>query len=158
MTIYSYLKAVLISGFWTLTDLNEWIINVITVSDKCPFKLYDVLYINDYEKVMEILADYAMSEDYFKYNKISIPYVILGYYYWRYILGQIDLRQCIILCGEYADGVGTSLDCSEFYSLLDERDDVIVKRMKLLCEDLFIEAKRQYNLIYQLSQKSSDFF
>lgn len=150
MTIFSYLRAVLISGFWTLNDLNEWIVNVISLSDKHNYKLYDLLYVNDYKKVMETLSYFSALEDYAKYNEMSIPYVVLGYYYWRYILGQIELRQCVILCGEYADGVGTSLDCSKFYSLIKIKDDSVVKEnMGVLCEDVFIEAKRQYKLIQE---------
>ncbi|MBP0965575.1 MAG: hypothetical protein J5999_09875 [Oscillospiraceae bacterium] len=150
MTIFSYIRAALISEFWTLTDLNEWIINVLTASNKYHYELYDLLYVKDFEKVMEILSHLAALEDYTKYNEISIPYVVLGYYYWRYILGQIELRKCVILCGEYADQVGTNLDCSEFYSLIKEIDDSVVKdNMRVLCEDLFVEAKRQYKLIHE---------
>lgn len=59
MTIFSYLRAVLISEFWTLTDLNEWIVNVLTSSNKYHYELYDLLYVKDFEKVMETLSHLA---------------------------------------------------------------------------------------------------
>ena len=70
MTIFSYLRAALISEFWTLTDLNEWIINVLTASNKYHYELYDLLYVKDFEKVMEALSHLAALEDYTKYNEI----------------------------------------------------------------------------------------
>lgn len=148
MTVYSYLQAILISEFWTTDDLNEWIINVISVSDKYQYELYDLLYVNDYDKVSYVLADLAMSEDYFKYNNTSVPYVVLGYYYWRYKLGRISLNECIILCGQYADNVGTNIDCSEFYDLLDNSDiKKVNETLEEICGELMTEAQRQYDII-----------
>lgn len=118
--IAHYLFAVAFSGIYSKKSWQEWadkqIMNLPIVQDW----IYQVSLATNIDELSKALGDKLIEERNTDTNIPLISDAIIGYYYLEYLSGKITLKELLNKSGQEADGGEASVECEQFYSILNE--------------------------------------
>lgn len=122
VTIANYLFIASSSGFYSKKDWQGWADKQILKNDSVEDWIYSVSLAKDINELSNALGDKIIEENYYGNNEYPPSDAVIGYFYKRYLNGEISLYELLNKSGAEADGGEATLECEEFYSILNEID------------------------------------
>lgn len=164
-TIAHYWMAAALSGYATSKDWQDWADNIIKSTYSPSYWVIDVSLAGDQKELIKKLKNQLYEEQTIEGKLITISDSILGYYYLRFIDGNISFVDFLKLAGQEADSGFSDIDCEEIYSILNECEILIQEKKDIspLIDDVkakFIKyaeiAKYQWNELQVINKLSSN--
>lgn len=154
-TIANYLFVAASSGFYSKKEWQSWADKQILKKDKVDDWIYSVSLAKDINELSMALGDGIIQENYYANNEHPPSDAVIGYYYMEYLAGGISIYELLTRSGDEADGGEATLECEEFYSILNEidrneksiDDEEFIKNIRLMFEPFIKVAEQQLQKI-----------
>lgn len=140
IAIAHYLFAAAWSGFYKKTNWQSWADNQILKLSSVDNWIYDVSLANNLDGISRALSDKIIDENYKNSNLELISDAVIGYYYMSYLENKITVYELLDKSGKEADGGESTIECEEFYSMLNDlekneyirKDENFIKKIQIL--------------------------
>ena len=132
-------KIALESGYVHSSIWVDWADKQIIELDAPPLWLLEISLVTTVEKASILLWKYSRQINQVTWNRIECTELYLGFLYLRFKRGDLDLEELLMLAGQFADRINYKIDCSVFFSLLNEIDsiDLTITILKERVEKIF---------------------
>lgn len=118
--IAHYLFAATFSGIYNKKSWQEWADNHIMDLPIVEDWIYQVSLATNIDVLSKALGNKLIEERNIDTNSPLISDAVIGYYYIEYLSGKITLSEILNKSGQEADGGEASVECKQFYSILNE--------------------------------------
>lgn len=155
MCIAKCLFAAAFSGHYKKNDWQSWADERILKNNKVEDWIYNVSLANSIDRLSEALSDKLIDEEHKNPSADLFSDAVIGYFYMEYLSEEIGLYELLNKSGAEADGGEATLECEEFYSILNEIDrkdkdpdnKEFLKSIKLMYEPFLNVAQCQLKKI-----------
>lgn len=122
MCIAKCLFAAAFSGHYNKNDWQAWADERILKNNKVEDWIYNVSLANSIDNLSEALSDKLIDEEHKNPSWGLFSDAVIGYFYMEYLNGEMSLYELLTKSGSEADSGEATLECEEFYSILNEID------------------------------------
>jgi hypothetical protein len=140
------------SGKWICSSVwVDWADDRILALDSPPLWLLEISVVNTVKKASTLLWKHSSQIRQETGNRIEYTELYLGLLYLRFERGELKLEELLMLAGKFANRINYKIDCSAFFSLLNEIDSGDLKNaiLKERVRELFkpmVKLARYYLL------------
>jgi hypothetical protein len=115
-------KVALESGYVRSSVWVDWADEHILALDSPPLWLLEISVVNTVKKASTLLWKHSSQIRQETWNRIQYTELYLGLLYLRFERGELKIEELLMLAGKFADRINYKIDCSAFFSLLNEID------------------------------------